>query len=138
MGFVDGAMAFPIRGWLVLIALTFSTISPASAAEPKRVLLLHSFGPQFAPFVYIAEQFRDELFRQSPDKIDLYEASLEGGRFQQSDEQGPLVDYLDALFRSKKLDLVVTIGAPAVHNRHPSPVPCSRHLGSEGGRCAVM
>jgi signal transduction histidine kinase len=92
--------------------LIFAAISPA-AAEPKRVLLLHSFGPQFVPWVFFAGQFREELFRLSPDRIDLYEASLEGSRFQQPDEQGPIVDYLVALFGTRKLDLIVTLGAPA-------------------------
>jgi hypothetical protein len=101
-----------MRGWLTLIMLSFVAISPASA-EPKRVLLLHSFGPQFVPWVFFAGHFREELFRQSPDKIDLYEASLEGARFQQPDEQRPVVDYLAALFGARKLDLIVTVGAPA-------------------------
>jgi hypothetical protein len=101
-----------MRGWLTLIVLIFAAISPA-AAEPKRVLLLHSFGPQFVPWVFFAGQFREDLFKQSPDKIDLYEASLEGSRFQQPNEQGPIVDYLGALFGTRKLDLIVTIGAPA-------------------------
>src|ERR1700755_148043 len=105
-------MACSMRGLLTLIMLIFAAISPA-AAEPKRVLLLHSFGPQFAPWVFCAGQFREELFKQSPDKIDLYEASLEGSRFQQPDEQGPIVDYLAALFGSKQLDVIVTLGAPA-------------------------
>ena len=105
-------MACAMRGWLILIMLIFAAISPA-AAEPKRVLLLHSFGPQFVPWVFFAGQFREELFKLSPDKIDLYEASLEGARFQQPDEQGPIVDYLVALFGTRKLDLIVTIGAPA-------------------------
>jgi signal transduction histidine kinase len=92
--------------------LIFAAVS-AVAAEPKRVLLLHSFGPQFVPWVFFAGQFREELFKQSPDKIDLYEASLEGARFQQPDEQRPFVDYLAALFGQRKLDVIVTIGAPA-------------------------
>ena len=83
-------MARATRGWLALIMFMCAAISHA-AAEPKRVLLLH----------------------QSPDKIDLYEASLEGSRFQQPDEQRPIVDYLVALFGTRKLDLIVTIGAPA-------------------------
>jgi signal transduction histidine kinase len=90
----------------------FAAISHA-AAEPKRVLLLHSFGPQFVPWVFFAGQFREELFKQSTDKIDLYEASLEGARFQQPDEERPIVDYLVALFGTRRLDLIVTIGAPA-------------------------
>jgi signal transduction histidine kinase len=105
-------MACSTRGWLISIMLVFAAISPA-AAEPKRVLLLHSFGPQFVPWVFFAGQFREELFKQSPDKIDLYEASLEGSRFQQPDEQRPIVDYLVSLFGTRKLDLIVTIGAPA-------------------------
>jgi signal transduction histidine kinase len=105
-------MAYAMRGWLALVVLVFAVIH-AAAAEPKRVLLLHSFGPEFVPWVFISGQFREELFKQSPDKIDLYEASLEGARFQQLDEQAPLVEYLAALFRSRKLDLIVTMGAPA-------------------------
>ena len=87
-----------MRRWLTLIMLLlFAAFSPA-AADPKRVLLLHSFGPQFVPWVFFTGQFREELFKRSPDKIDLYEASLEGSRFQLPDEQRPVVDYLVALF----------------------------------------
>jgi signal transduction histidine kinase len=105
-------MACTMRGWLTFIILIFATTTSA-AAEPKRVLLLHSFGPQFVPWVFFAAQFREELFKQSPYKIDLYEASLEGARFQQPDEQRPIADYLAALFGARNLDLIVTIGAPA-------------------------
>ena len=79
-------MACSMRAWLTLVMLIFAAINPA-AAEPRRVLLLHSFGPQFVPWVFFAGQFREELFKQSPEKIDLYEASLEGSRFQQPDER---------------------------------------------------
>jgi signal transduction histidine kinase len=105
-------MARSRRGWLALTMFLFAATAPA-AAEPKRVLLLHSFGPQFVPWVFFAGQFREDLFKLSPDKIDLYEASLEAARFQEPDEQRPFVDYLTALFGSRKLDLIVTIGAPA-------------------------
>jgi signal transduction histidine kinase len=105
-------MACSIRGWLAAIAIFLVVTSPA-AAEPKRVLLLHSFGPQFVPWVFFAGQFREKLFSQSAEKVDLYEVSLEGARFQQPDEERPIVDYLVALFKERKLDLIVTIGAPA-------------------------
>lgn len=101
-----------LRCWFV--ALVLGAMSPA-AAETKRVLLLHSFGPQFAPWVFIAGQLREELFKRSPDKIDLYEASLEGARFQQLGEQAPLVEYLAALFGPSKPDLIITIGVPAAN-----------------------
>src|ERR1700759_5016278 len=105
-------MSRAMRSWFAAVALIFAATG-AMAAEPKRVPLLHSFGPQFVPWVFFAGQFRDELFKQSPDRIDLYEASLEGSRFQQTDEQRPIVDYLVSLFGRRKLDLIVTIGAPA-------------------------
>ena len=105
-------MSRVVQGCLALMVFVLAA-TDAVAAEPKRVLLLHSFGPQFVPWVFFAGQFREELFKQSPDKIDLYEASLEGARFQQTDEQRPIVEYLAALFQNRKLDLIVTIGAPA-------------------------
>jgi signal transduction histidine kinase len=82
-------------------------------SEPKRVLLLHSFGRDFAPWSEYARTFREELNRQSPDPIDLYEASLATARFP-DEEEGPFVEYLRALFAKRRLDLVVAIGSPAV------------------------
>lgn len=82
-------------------------------SEPKRVLLLHSFGRDFAPWNEYARTFREELNRQSPDPIDLYEASLATARFP-DEEEGPFAEYLRALFAKRRLDLVVAIGSPAV------------------------
>jgi hypothetical protein len=83
-----------------------------ATAEPKRVLL-HSFGQDFAPWSELARTFRTELDRQWPQPIDLYEASLAIARFADNDQEAPFVDYLRALFTNHRLDLVVTIGAPA-------------------------
>ena len=82
-------------------------------AEPRRVLLLHSFGPHFEPWSAVAGRFREELTRRSPNAIDLYEASLEMARLAQPAEEAPLVDYIRALFAGRDLDLVVAVGAPA-------------------------
>ena len=68
------------RTCLGVILLLFAVIG-AQAAEPRRVLLLHSFGQNFAPFSDFAGRFREQLVRQSPEPIDLYEASLETARF---------------------------------------------------------
>jgi hypothetical protein len=43
----------------------------------------------------------------------LYEASLEGARYQRPEEQEPFVDYLRSLFGGRDLDLIVAMGAPA-------------------------
>src|SRR6516164_312121 len=97
--------------WLAAIFL-FAALGPA-AGQPKRVLLLHSFGPNFVPWTFFSGQFREELIKQSPNAIDLYEASLDSARFAQLEEQEPIVDYLHSLFAERKLDLIVTVGAPA-------------------------
>src|SRR5262249_22267 len=96
-----------------IILLLFAVINPAAVAEPRHVLLLHSFGPQFVPWTYFSGQFRESLIKQSPNAIDLYEASLESARFAQLEEQGPVIEYLRSLFAERKLDLIVTMGAPA-------------------------
>src|SRR5215831_16476179 len=101
-----------LRACLGVFLLLYATIG-AAAAEPRRVLLLHSFGRNFAPFNDFAGRFREQLIRQSPEPIDLYEASLETARFSAPPENEPLLAYLRALFAEHKLDLIVTIGGPA-------------------------
>jgi hypothetical protein len=99
----------PIAAALLLL---LAVIEPG-AAEPRHVLLLHSYGPYFSPWRAIAGRFRKKLVVQSPNAIDLYEASLQGERLGPSQDEGPFVDYLHALFSGRSLDLVVAMGAPA-------------------------
>jgi signal transduction histidine kinase len=86
----------------------------ADAADPDRVLLLHSFGPDFSPWNTITPPFREALRRLAPNPIDLYEASLQAERFGESParEEGPFIDYLNALLPDRKPRLIVAMGAP--------------------------
>jgi signal transduction histidine kinase len=86
----------------------------ADAADPDRVLLLHSFGPEFSPWNTITPPFREALRKLAPNPIDLYEASLQAERFGESParEEGPFIDYLNALLSDRKPRLVVAMGAP--------------------------
>ena len=104
---------------LCLAALLWLYGGVASAQDKRvdplrRVLLLHSFGPHFAPWNAIASRMREELIKQSPDPIDLYETALEGDRFGPSPDQAVFVDHLRALFAQRRLDLIIALGAPAV------------------------
>src|SRR6186713_1491146 len=47
-------------GWIWLAGLFLLAALETAAAQPRRVLLLHSFGPHFAPWNMMASQFRDE------------------------------------------------------------------------------
>jgi PAS domain S-box-containing protein len=94
---------------LLLMAFTWAT---AKGAEPRRVLLLHSFGWEFEPFITFSETFRSELARQSPEPLDFFDVALSTARFERT-EEAPFVDYLLALFAEHHVDLIVPMGAPA-------------------------
>jgi signal transduction histidine kinase len=98
---------------LVVLLLTLFACSVAVAAEPKRVMLLHSFGRDFKPWSEYAKAIRAELDRQSPWRLDITDHSLVSARSSDEDPERPFVDYLHALFAKQPLDLIVSIGAPA-------------------------
>ena len=58
-------------GAILLLAMTGAAFS-----EPKRVMLLHSFGRDFAPWNEYARTIREELAQQSKEPVDIFEASL--------------------------------------------------------------
>ena len=115
----DQQLAEPTMKWMRPVCIGGMCLlilaNPAAAADPDRVLLLHSFGPDFSPWNTITPPFREELRKQSPHPIDLYEASLQAERFGESPapEEGPLIDYLNALVPARDLRLIVAMGAPA-------------------------
>src|SRR3954452_20161986 len=106
-------MSWLRRCLLGLLVTTLVTSVAAHGAEPRRVLLLHSFGSHFAPWATISTWFREELRKQSPYGIDLFEAALQGERFGDTRAEGPFIDYLRDLFVGRDLALVVAMGAPA-------------------------
>jgi len=118
------------RVGLAALSLLLSAAPQPAAAEPKRVLLLHSYGPHFAPWSAVSGRFREEIIKQAPYAIDLYETSLETARLARSPDQLPFVEYLRSLFSGRDLDLVVTIGAPATRfvQRYRSQVFASTPL----------
>ncbi len=101
------------RNFLGALVLLFA-MTGAAVSEPKRVLLLHSFGREFAPWNEYARTIREELVLQSKEPLDIFDASLATARSSDLVE-GPFVEYLRALFSKRQLDLVIPIGAPAVN-----------------------
>ena len=101
--------------WIYILTILIGVTVAAKAAEPKRILLLHSYGLDFSPFSEFAQSFRTELDRQFKEPVDVYEFSLASARFSNEnlDLDRPFAEYLRTLFHDHKLDLVVTIGAPA-------------------------
>lgn len=113
-----GTPAPPIR----ILALTFGIWlclilpvghEPAFALEAKRVILLHSFGPDVKPWSDYARAIRSELNRQSPERLNIYEHSLVSARYNDENPEMLFAQYLRALYSKNQPDLIVSIGAPA-------------------------
>jgi signal transduction histidine kinase/ABC-type uncharacterized transport system substrate-binding protein len=103
-----------MRSRILLISIVlFLALTGEAFSEPKRVLLLHSFGPYFAPWSDLTKALREELQRQSKEQIDIFDASLATARYAE-DQEEPYVNYLRALFAKRQLDLVIAVGGPAV------------------------
>ena len=106
-------MGSQLRAWAGAALLLFAAVG-ATAAEPKRVLFLHSFGQNFQPWATFAAYLRTDLAERSPEPLDLYEVSLEIARFTEGQQESPFIDYLLALVAERPPDLVVPIGGSAV------------------------
>src|SRR6266480_2861625 len=97
------------------IALLLATLcqSQADDVEPKRVLMLHSFGLRFKPWTDYAEGIRAEISRNSEAPVDYHDHSLLNARLGADKSDDPFVDYLDAVYSKVAPDLIIAFGAPA-------------------------
>jgi signal transduction histidine kinase len=95
------------------LLLSLATPLVAQAQPPKRVLMLHSFGPEFGDLY--ARDMRVHLSRQLPGRLELYEEWLVSARFTEHQEDAAFASYLNTLFADHPMDLVITLGAPAAN-----------------------
>src|SRR5512147_1200164 len=99
---------------LVLLLLPALVTLSASAASPKRVLILDPFGRDVAPFSEVVSSFRAALAREYGERVDIYELPLELARLSEAEGEGPLVAFLEGQVKTHPVDLVVSIGGPGV------------------------
>lgn len=100
-----------VRMGLMLLALC--TALGAEAAGSRRVLIIHSFGRDVAPYDMITSVFRTELAQRSAEPITFVETNLDFGRRVNDNEQRAFRAYLRARFDDAPPDVVVTIGPAA-------------------------
>src|SRR5262245_61798915 len=74
--------------FLLIVSLACST---ALAVEPKRVILLHSFGRDVKPWSDYAAAIRAELGRQSSWSLEIIDHSVVTARFRKARPQVPLL-----------------------------------------------
>src|SRR5256884_3401971 len=85
----------------------------AAGSEPKRVLVVHSFGSVAPPFTTHSIAFETELVEKMGNRVDLDEVSLDMARYEDSTLQEALFEYLQKRQSNCQPDLVVPIGSPA-------------------------
>ena len=94
------------------IAILFTTLGQSEAAdpEPKRVLMLHSFGLRFKPWTDYSEGIRADISRRG--NVDFQDQSLVNARGADKSDDA-FVDYLGAVYSKIPPDLIIAFGAPA-------------------------
>ena len=99
---------------VVLIGETGAQLkSGETAAQPKEILFLHSYGPNFQQGAAWAREIRNELSRQSPWPLDIQEFSLVTARNGDEAAEAKFVEYLKALYAQRPPDLIVALNGPA-------------------------
>src|SRR5580700_7791837 len=98
---------------LLLAFVVFCVPLSAMAKDAKRVLLLHSFGREFAPYELIVATIRTELAKGSSEPVAVYDASLDSGQTSAAEDSQAFIDLLRHRFASSPPDVVITIGPPA-------------------------
>jgi len=99
----------------IAAAIPSLCMSSASTAEPKRVLILNSFGLNAPPFSFQSTAFKSALVANIGERVDLDEVSLDMTRYADADMEKAIVDYLQRRQARWRPDLVVPIGAPAAN-----------------------
>jgi PAS domain S-box-containing protein len=103
------------RWWLLSLAVFLFGLTTGNAvvAQPKRVLVVHSFGTVAPPFTIHSTAFETELVEKMGVRVDLDEVSLDMARYADPHLQEALVEYLQKRQAQWHPDLVVPIGSPA-------------------------
>jgi signal transduction histidine kinase len=97
------------------MTIVLALLAPAAgAAEPKRVLLIHSSGRDFSPGDAVSHAFRAELGRQFTHPVAFHEISLEAQRASARPDEGPFHEFLQQHYGAAPPDLVVAFSLPAL------------------------
>lgn len=87
--------------------------APPADGPPKRVLILQSFGSDFAPYNVVSASFRSELPHVLGEPVEFHEVSVQATNTTDAAFEDALVGYLIALNAKRPPDLVVVIGGQA-------------------------
>ena len=97
----------------VLVALPGAAWSADAEPVTTRVLIVHSFGRDFAPYGATTAAFRREFAMRQPGRVIFLEATLDAGRPLGPTEEAAFAAYLKARYSEPRLDLIVSVGGIA-------------------------
>jgi ABC-type uncharacterized transport system substrate-binding protein len=100
-------------GYSAVAGLFFFISLNAAFAEPKQIVVLHSYGENFKPWSNYGKALRQELDRQSSWPLDIKDFSVITARDRDEKAEAQFVGYLKALFSTRTPDIIVALGAPA-------------------------
>src|SRR5215213_7397572 len=100
--------------FIFLLALIACPVAFASD-QPKRLVMVHSFGRDFKPWSEYARAIREELERQTKWPVDIMDQVLASARVAGDNPEAPFIDYLQQLYAAEPVDLIITTGAPAAN-----------------------
>jgi PAS domain S-box-containing protein len=98
--------------WILLLITAFAVFG-AAQANHSRILIVYTYRSNVVPYPAIASAFQTTLVRNFGDSVEFHEISLDYDRFPAPSMQADLADFLRKRFSGQKLDLIVSIGAPA-------------------------
>ena len=100
---------------VVVLVISIGEIAahPNTAGQPKKILLLHTFGPNFEQGAAWSREIQKELNRLSPWPLNIHEQSLVTALDGDDAAEAQFVEYLKALYARQPPDLIVALGAPA-------------------------
>jgi signal transduction histidine kinase/ABC-type uncharacterized transport system substrate-binding protein len=99
--------------YCVTAVVSFFVSANTLAAEPKQIVLLHSYGPNFKPWSDYAKSLRQELEQKSLWPLDIQDFSVITARNRDQNGEAQFAEYLNALFSQRAPDIIVAFGAPA-------------------------
>ncbi len=101
---------------VLLVSVGGTAAQPKSgdpAAQPKKLLILHTFGPNFEQGAAWSREIQRELNEQSPWPLNIQEQSLVTALDGDNAAEAKFLEYLRALYAQRPPDLIVSLGGPA-------------------------
>ena len=110
-----------VHMWIAAVVVLVVSIGGAAAqpksgqtvAQPKKILILHTFGPNFEQGAAWSREIQRELNQQSPWPLNIQEQSLVTALDGDDAAEAKFLEYLRTLYAQRPPDLIVSLGGPA-------------------------